>query len=109
MRPLLIITLAGLIGTCSSPPPILDQVLDPGELRVVTRSSPTSYTITPDGPTGPEYDLVRAFAEELGVALVIESVDSVSEILPILLSGHAHMAAAGLSVDRKSTRLNSSH
>ena len=95
---MLIITLAGLIGTCSSPPPILDQVLETGELRVVTRSSPTSYTITPDGPTGPEYDLVRAFAEELGVALVIESVDSVSEILPILLSGHAHMAAAGLSV-----------
>jgi membrane-bound lytic murein transglycosylase F len=95
---LLIITLAGLIGTCSSPPPILDQVLETGELRVVTRSSPTSYTITPDGPTGPEYDLVRAFAEELGVALVIESVDSVSEILPILLSGQAHMAAAGLSI-----------
>ena len=98
MRLLLIITLAGLVGTCSSPPPILDQVLETGELRVVTRSSPTSYTITPDGPTGPEYDLVQAFAEELGVALVIESVDSVSEILPILLSGHAHMAAAGLSV-----------
>ena len=98
MRLLLIITLAGLIGTCSSPPPILDQVLETGELRVVTRSSPTSYTITPDGPTGPEYDLVRAFAEELGVALVIESVDSVSEILPILLSGQAHMAAAGLSI-----------
>jgi len=95
---LLIITLAGLIGTCSSPPPILDQVLETGELRVVTRNSPTSYTISPDGPTGPEYDLVQAFADELGVALVIQSVDSVSEILPLLLSGKAHMAAAGLSV-----------
>jgi len=98
LRLLLIITLAGLIGTCSSPPPILDQVLDIGELRVVTRNSPTSYTISPDGPTGPEYDLAQAFADALGVALVIESVDSVSEILPLLLSGDAHMAAAGLSV-----------
>ena len=98
MRLLLIITLAGLIGTCSSPPPLLDQVLDTGELRVVTRNSPTSYTISPDGPTGPEYDLVQAFADELGVALVIQSVESVSEILPLLLSGDAHMAAAGLSV-----------
>jgi membrane-bound lytic murein transglycosylase F len=95
---LLIITLAGLIGTCSSPPPVLDQILDVGELRVVTRTSPTSYTISPDGPIGPEYDLVQAFADELGVELVIRSVDSVSEILPILLSGEAHMAAAGLSV-----------
>ena len=98
MRPLLIITLAFLLGTCSSPPPLLDQVLEIGELRVVTRNSPTSYTISPDGPTGPEYDLVQAFADDLGVALVIQSVDSVSEILPKLLSGEAHMAAAGLSV-----------
>ena len=73
MRPLVIISLAALIGTCSSPPPILDQVLETGELRVVTRDSPTAYTITPDGPSGPEFDLVQAFADELGVALVIES------------------------------------
>ena len=99
MRPLVVIVfVAALTGTCSSPPPILDQVLETGELRVVTRDSPTSYTISPDGPTGPEYDLVQTFADELGVSLVIETVDSVSEILPILLSGQAHMAAAGLSV-----------
>jgi membrane-bound lytic murein transglycosylase F len=98
VRTLFIIVLAALLGTCSSAPPLLDQVLEIGELRVVTRNSPTSYTISPDGPTGPEYDLVRAFAEDLGVTLVIESVDSVSEILPKLLSGAAHMAAAGLSV-----------
>ncbi len=107
---MLIITLAGLIGTCSSPPPLLDQVLETGELRVVTRNSPTSYTISPDGPTGPEYDLVQAFADELGVALVIQSVESVSEILPLLLSGDAHMAAAGLSVtDSRREYLNFGH
>ena len=110
MRVLLIITLAGLIGTCSSPPPLLDQVLDTGELRVVTRNSPTSYTISPDGPTGPEFDLVQAFADELGVELVIQSVESVSEILPLLLSGEAHMAAAGLSVtDSRREYLNFGH
>ena len=95
---MLVIILAALIGTCSSPPPLLDQVLETGELRIVTRNSPTSYTISPDGPTGPEYDLVRAFAEDLGVSLVVQSVNSVSEILPHLVSGEAHMAAAGLSV-----------
>ena len=30
--------------------PLLDQVLEIGELRVVTRNSPTSYTVSPDGP-----------------------------------------------------------
>jgi membrane-bound lytic murein transglycosylase F len=107
---LLIVTLALLVGTCSSPPPLLDQVLETGELRVVTRNSPTSYTVSPDGPTGPEYDLVQAFADDLGVALVIRAVDSVSEILPLLLSGEAHMAAAGLSVtDSRRQFLHFSH
>jgi len=104
LRLLIIITMAALIGTCSSPPPLLDQVLDTGELRVVTRDSPTAYTISPDGPSGPEYDLVRAFADELGVELVIEPVTSISEILPRLLSGEAHMAAAGLSITESRQR-----
>ncbi len=87
-----------MLGTCSSPPPLLDQVLETGELRVVTRDSPTAFILGPDGPSGPEFDLVQQFADELGVTLVVESVDSVSEILPRLLSGEAHMAAAGLSI-----------
>jgi membrane-bound lytic murein transglycosylase F len=73
-------------------------VLETGVLRVVTRDSPTAYTISPDGPSGPEFDLVQAFADDLGVALEITAVDSVSEIMPMLLSGEAHMAAAGLSI-----------
>ena len=98
MRLWLIGIVAALIGTCSSPPSTLDQVRGLGELRVVTRDSPTAYFVGPDGPAGPEYDLVRGFADELGVKLVIETVDNVSEILPTLTSGRAHMAAAGLSM-----------
>lgn len=98
MRLLLIALIAGLIGTCSSAPPLLDQVIDLGELRVVTRNSPSTYFIGPDGPSGPEYDLVSGLADELGVELVIDTVENVAEILPYLLEGKAHMAAAGLSV-----------
>jgi membrane-bound lytic murein transglycosylase F len=98
LRLLFYALIAALIGTCSSPPPILDQVLEVGELRVVTRDSPTTYFVGPNGPAGPEYDLVQGFAAELGVKLVISSVDNISEILPHLISGEAHMAAAGLSI-----------
>ena len=98
MRLWSIALLAALIGTCSVPPSTLDQVLELGELRVVTRNSPTAYFVGEDGPAGPEYDLVRGFADQLGVALVIETVDNVSEIMPFLASGRAHMAAAGLSM-----------
>jgi len=107
---LLYLTLAALLGTCSSQPSILDQILEVGELRVVTRDSPTAYVIGPDGPSGPEFDLSRSFAEELGVALVIEPVQSVSEVLPYLISGKAHMAAAGLSItDSRRDYVNFGH
>jgi len=110
LRVIVIFSVAALIGTCSSPPPLLDQVLETGELRVVTRDSPTAYTISPDGPSGPEFDLAQAFADELGVTLVIDPVASVSEILPKLLIGDAHMAAAGLSItDTRREYLNFGH
>ena len=110
MRPLIILAIAAFLGTCSIPPPLLDQILETGELRVVTRDSPVSYVIGPDGPSGPEYDLVRAFAEELGVQLTIQTVDSVSEIMPHMMDGKAHMAAAGLSItDSRRELLNFGH
>lgn len=110
MRPVLYITLAALLGTCSPQPSLLEQVLDLGELRVVTRDSPTAYVLSPDGPSGPEFDLSQAFAEYLGVALVIEPVQSVSEVIPRLIDGTAHMAAAGLSItDSRREYVNFGH
>jgi len=98
LRYLFYLGIAALVGTCSSPPPLVDQIRDLGELRVVTRNTPSTYFEGPDGPAGPEYDLVKGLADSLGVELVIVTVDSVAEITPLLLSGKAHMAAAGLSM-----------
>ena len=110
MRQLFYIAVAALLGTCSVPPSLLDRVLETGELHVVTRDSPSSYVIGPDGPSGPEFDLIRAFADELGVAVIVEPVGSVSEIVPQLLSGQADMAAAGLSItDSRQAVLNFGH
>jgi membrane-bound lytic murein transglycosylase F len=110
LRLLIYASLAALLGTCSSPPPLLERIVERGELRVVTRNSPATYFVGPEGPAGPEYDLVRGFAEELGVTLVIEAVDSVSEIVPRLLAGRADLAAAGLSMtDSRRERLSFGH
>lgn len=97
MRLTFYVLVALLVGTCSSPPALVDQVKRLGELHVVTRNAPTTYYIGPDGPAGPEYDLVQEFADDLGVELVIHTVDSVAEVMPYLLDRKAHMAAAGLS------------
>jgi len=110
LRNLLTALIAVLIATCSEQPPLLEQVRDLGVLRVVTRDSPVSYYDGPDGPGGPEYDLFSQFAAALGVELEITAVESVSEILPLLMSGDVHMAAAGLSVtDSRREYVNFGH
>jgi membrane-bound lytic murein transglycosylase F len=88
-----------LLGTCQRVPSTLEQILAVGQLRVVTRNSPTAYYIGANGPEGPEYDLVRQFAHELGVALYIYTVPAFADIRSQLASGRAHLAAAGLTIN----------
>jgi membrane-bound lytic murein transglycosylase F len=58
-----------------------------------------SYSVASDGtPQGPEYDLARRFADELGVTLKIMPMRSYVDIYAALVSGQAHIAAAGLKV-----------
>ncbi len=76
----------------------LSAVKRAGELVVLTRNSPTTYYEGPDGPTGFEYDLAYAFAQRLGVNLHIKTVERFSDIIPGILNGDAHFAAAGLTV-----------
>jgi len=86
-----------LLGTCSRPPTVLEQILEGGVLRVVTRNSPSAYYLGVEGPMGPEYDLALEFAAHLGVGLYIYSVPSVADVVAELESGRAHIAAAGLT------------
>ena len=98
LRVALIIAISLLLGTCSEPPPLLTQVKTLGELRVVTRNSPTTYYIGPQGATGFEYDLAHLFADFLGVRLRIIVPDNFGGVLRAVADGKAHLAAAGLSI-----------
>ena len=71
--------------------------LKPGTLTVLTRNIPTAYYHGPEGEMGFEYDLVSAFAEDLGLKLEIKVVDSITDILAAMAGGHADIAAAGLT------------
>jgi membrane-bound lytic murein transglycosylase F len=97
-----IISTALMLGTCAPLPSVIDQIKILGELRVVTRDSPLAYYRNPyDLPEGPEYDLARRFASELGVILKITPVHSYAEIYGALATGRAHLAAAALKVPSK--------
>jgi len=69
-----------------------------GELRVITRNSPTTYYTGSNGAEGPEFDLVKGFAEHLGVELKLDTSERFGDLIPTVESGEAHLAAAGLTV-----------
>ena len=84
-----------LLGTCSQPPSVLEQIMRAGELRVVTRNLPSTYYLGASGPLGPEYELAQQMAAELGVRLYIYSVPNVGDVIRELALKRAHIGAAG--------------
>lgn len=81
-----------------SRPNLLQRVQQSGELVVVTRVGPATYYQTQNGPSGFEYDLLKRFADELGVQLKIVLKYHPSRILETVAHRDAHFAAAGLAM-----------
>jgi peptidoglycan lytic transglycosylase F len=78
--------------------PILEQIKNDGRLIVVTRNSPTTYYEDVDGPAGLEYEMVKMFADKLGVELTLLVPDSFNDLLDMITDNSAHIAAAGLTI-----------
>ncbi len=99
VRAVLFVIIASTLCTCTPAPSVLERVLEQGELKFVTRNSPTTYYLGPGEPQGIEYELARGFAEQLGVQLKVMTAEQPWQIFPSLLEGRAHVAATGLAVD----------
>ena len=83
--------------------PLLERQVPPidktPELVVVTRNSPTTRYIGPEGSyVGFEQDLVDLFAREMGMKVRMVVRDRLSDIVPTIEHGYAHLAAAGISL-----------
>jgi membrane-bound lytic murein transglycosylase F len=88
-----------LLASYTPVPTVIDQIKILGELRVVTRNGPLAYYQDADNrPEGPEYELARRFADELGVRLKLMPVRSYAAIYEAITTGRAHVAAAGIKV-----------
>ncbi len=83
----------------------LEKIRAKGVLTVITRNSPTTYFLAADGPNGFEYDLAKAFADELGVKLNLVVPSNFSDILPMIVESKADLAAAGLTLTQTRSEL----
>jgi len=78
-----------------------DQSPHTKELIFVTHNGPTTYFVNGDSQVaGIEYDLATLFVKDYAPDYQIKFllVDSVSDVIPTLLKGKAHIAAANLTV-----------
>jgi membrane-bound lytic murein transglycosylase F len=108
MRMLLLMLLLLVLAGCQKLPEPLPDVRQSKELVVVTHNGPNTYYVDGDGRyAGLEYDLLRLFAKDLGpdykVSFLI--VSNITQVLPTLLKGKAHMAAADLTITRTRKRM----
>ena len=85
------------LSGCVDKTTTLERVKEDGVLRVVTRNSPATYFQDRNGETGFEYELVKHFADDLGVKLQIETADNLDDVFGRLgKPGGPVLAAAGL-------------
>jgi membrane-bound lytic murein transglycosylase F len=82
----------------------LKQIQARGTIRMITTNTSTSYYTYRDSPMGFEYDLAKAFADHLGVALevIVPEWDTMFEVLN---SGQGDFIAAGITITESRERI----
>lgn len=82
----------------------LAKIEESGTLVVLTRNAPTTWYIGRDEePTGPEHDMVEAFAAHLGVKVEYKTKETIKAIIEGVESGEGDLAAGGLTITGERT------
>ena len=71
----------------------LDEIVESGELRVITMVNSMSYFVSGDEDMGYEYDLVRNYADKIGVQVRLIVAQSIEEMKEMLLDGTGDVIA----------------
>lgn len=89
----------------STIPTLLDRIIDQGYLPILSSNGPITYYEGPFGYTGFEYELAEAFAERLGVELIIKDEPNLGKMLTMIGSPESGLFAAnGLSITEERKR-----
>ncbi len=76
---------------------LFDTIKKTKVLNVVLLNAPTTYYIGAEGPQGFEYDLVKAYADHLGVELNITAAHTVKEALQLSQKPNVALTSASLA------------
>lgn len=79
--------------------PLLEDIRARDFIQVFTRNTPTTYYQGRQGPTGFEFELVKRFADHLGVSLALDSDGNIDDVLTAVRTGEADLGAAALPLD----------
>ena len=85
---------------------IVESIKRDGVLLVATRNTATTWYEGPNGPTGPEHDLVTAFARSLGVKPRFIIFNNDSELMDAVENGDVHLAAPGMTFNGIERRIS---
>lgn len=86
-----------MLAACSRGGDSLDKIKAKGELVVVTRNAATTYYESREGYMGVEYEMVKSFADSIGINVRFVTKEDVSDLFSALKEGYADLAAAGLT------------
>ncbi|WP_028469721.1 membrane-bound lytic murein transglycosylase MltF [Neptunomonas japonica] len=76
----------------------LEVIQANGSIRVATRNTPSAYYIDKSGPAGFEYELAKAFADDLGVEIDLIIPDTINGLFQTIEKRDAHIVAAGINI-----------
>ncbi len=79
----------------------LDSIRKRGKLILLTENSATTYYLYKNQQCGFDYEMMKAFAKDLGVKLEVKLLDDVDKMFEMLNSGEGDIIASNLTVTKK--------
>jgi membrane-bound lytic murein transglycosylase F len=88
----------------TNPRGLLDEIIQDGEITMITRNDADCYYSYRNKPMGFEYDLAKAFAEYLGVRLKVRTADTWKSMQTALHKNEAAFIAANIPISDQSSK-----
>ena len=103
---LVVVALTGCIQTSDdvAQSGFLEDIMEAGEIRVITRNNAHCYYFYREQAMGFEYDLAKAFAKYLGVRLRVQIADKWEGMIPAIMNRSGDFIAASMTITPRRQR-----